>query len=139
MEMEVLERSIFSGVWFGKQYEQAVYSMNRGDCCYYLWDVEPGQVWNQSCISDDRAIEAVMDLKRNLGRNDAEVVRIMREINPYLLELSHGLWLPGPTSYCMCWPWLKNFHGEWSMGSNAQERFWTFVWVDEDLKSSMGY
>jgi peptide/nickel transport system substrate-binding protein len=139
MEMEVLEQSVFSSVWFGREYEQAVYSMNRGDVCYYLWDVQRDQLWDQSLFEDARTEEAVQELKVALGRNDAEVVRIMRDINPYLLEQCHGLWLPGPDNYCMCWPWFKNFHGEWSLGSNAQERCWTYLWIDQDLKKSMGY
>jgi peptide/nickel transport system substrate-binding protein len=139
MEMEVLEQSVFGSVWFGREYEQAVYSMNRGDVCYYLWDVQTDQLWDQSLFEDDRTRAAVQALKSALGKDDAEVVRVMRDINPYLLEQAYGLWLPGPNSYCMCWPWFKNFHGEWSMGSNAQERQWTFIWIDEALKKSMGY
>jgi len=73
---------------------------------------------------------AVTDLKAAMTET--------RELMKYLLE---GAWvIPTPRypTYTLWWPWLKNYSGEISMGWLAFT--WPrWVWVDQDLKKSMGY
>ena len=37
------------------------------------------------------------------------------------------------------WPWVKNYHGELSVGIINEYAENMYIWIDQDLKKSMGY
>jgi peptide/nickel transport system substrate-binding protein len=37
------------------------------------------------------------------------------------------------------WPWIKNYHGEASLGYDNTFNYTKYIWMDETLKESMGY
>ena len=46
---------------------------------------------------------------------------------------------PRTYNYTLWWPWLKNYSGEQMVGY-FDVNFWTpYVWIDQNLKKSMGY
>jgi peptide/nickel transport system substrate-binding protein len=47
--------------------------------------------------------------------------------------------MPSPYGYTMWWPWLRGYHGESVEGYDNQNTYTRYIWVDEDLKTSMGY
>jgi peptide/nickel transport system substrate-binding protein len=139
MELKPMEQGQYSSMAFGRTYEQMVYGMTRTDIPYMLFDLRKEQMFNPSGFEDERTREAWAEMSKVLGKNDAEVARIMRDIGTYALESAWGIWLPSPYTYAMWWPWFQNYHGEWDMGYACQERAWTYIWLDQDLKRSMGY
>jgi peptide/nickel transport system substrate-binding protein len=63
----------------------------------------------------------------------------MGEYTPHILEQSWILFLPAPYTYTLWWPWVKNFSGEYSLGAGHFNNFPRYIWIDQDLKKSMGY
>jgi hypothetical protein len=57
----------------------------------------------------------------------------------YAQEQAYGIPVPYVYKYHMWWPWLKNYTGEESVGYYNAPNYVPFVWIDEDLKTSMGY
>ncbi len=43
-----------------------------------------------------------------------------------------------PYTFALWWPWLKNYSGERFVGYITRH-FYSWVWIDEELKKSMGY
>ncbi len=73
---------------------------------------------------------AITDLNAAMGET--------REMMKTLLE---GAWvIPTPRypTYTLWWPWLKNYSGENWVGWLAWNWPW-WVWIDQDLKTTMGY
>ncbi len=139
MEIKTLEQGQYSGLAFGRTYEQMVYGMTRTDIPYMLFDLRKEQMFNPSLFEDARTKAAWTEMSKVLGRDDAAVARVMRDIGPYALESAWGIFLPSPYTYAIWWPWIQNFHGEWDMGYACQDRAWTYIWMDTELKKQMGY
>ncbi len=60
-----------------------------------------------------------------------------------LIDAGHqqaAVMVPGvlPHNYTIWWPWLKNYSGEERVGYQART-WYNFVWLDQELKKSMGY
>jgi hypothetical protein len=39
----------------------------------------------------------------------------------------------------MWWPWVQNYHGESSLGCDDELQIYWYMWVDEEMKTGMGY
>jgi peptide/nickel transport system substrate-binding protein len=46
---------------------------------------------------------------------------------------------PRPYSHTVWWPYLKNYHGETSVGYLNGFSWATFAWIDQDMKKSLGF
>ena len=89
---------------------------------------------NNSYINDPRIENAYQEIQKNIIVNFAKADEIYRELMPYLQEQAYYIPRPSPYSYVIWWPWLKNYHGETTVG------LWLpFIWIDQNLKKSMGH
>jgi peptide/nickel transport system substrate-binding protein len=139
MEIEPLEASTWMSFWTGRKHEQAIYATLKPEHPYMFYTEQKTQWWDCSFWSDPRIDEAYKEVRQVLGINDAELIRIMRESTPIILESAWGVWLPTPYTYTLYWPWFQGWHGEFDICYNDQGRDRTFVWIDQALKKSMGY
>ncbi len=93
---------------------------------------------NFSRINDAHVNEATNHMLTTAITDLPAAMKETRELMKYLLP---GAWvIPTPRypTYTLWWPWLKNYSGEISMGWLAFT--WPeWVWVDQDLRKSMGY
>ena len=99
-----------------------------------------GSVWNYSRFYHEKTEAAVKEISTALGKDDATVARVLKEIAPWELEQSVPIYLPSPHTFTIWWPWYQNFYGATGGGgySNLDE-YVTFTWIDTDMKSKMGY
>ena len=76
----------------------------------------------------------------NLGKDNDAVMQALKDMAPHVLENAWGIWLPAANAFHMWQPWVQNYHGESNTGSSTifhQERI--YIWMDEELKASLGY
>ncbi len=139
MTIEPLETGAWWGVWMGRKYKDMIYATLKPEHPYMFYCELKENFWDTSFWSDPRVDEAYTKIKKVLGIDDAEVVRIMKEITPVILESAWGVFLPTGYMYNVYWPWFKGWNGEFDICYNAQGRDRTFVWIDTALKKSMGY
>ena len=88
---------------------------------------------------DDKSLAAYQVIKDQLGKNDAAWVKDIHDLTPDLLDQAWGIFMPQPYVYHVWWPWVKNFHGEVQTGYARFNRNIRYLWIDQDLKKSMGY
>ena len=132
---------IETGVWVSTQmarnYDQMIQSPMRGPATYYQAANYSGtSSSNQSYISDAKAAAArsqTMDLvaKGDLAGADA----VHKELMKYVLEQAWVIPYPDGYSRVVWWPWLKNYHGETSVGYQDQNMWVTYAWVDQGVKA----
>lgn len=96
----------------------------------------PGQLTNISLLDDPRTMELYNKLGENFF-NEAEKNRLFREWVPYCLSQAWYIQLVHQYTYTFWQPWLKNFHGEWSVGLSNMENWIRWAWVDQELKQQM--
>ena len=139
MQIEVLETSVMRSIGTARSHDEMITAITKSSVPFMLLTERETQLDCKSMWTHPLANEYYEKISAVLGKNDEEVIRLLRELAPHLLESAWGVWLPVPYMYTMWWPWLNNYYGVQDLGYCNQHRVWTFVWVDEGLKQSMGY
>lgn len=94
------------------------------------------EVWNPSQWADpayDAKIDA-MYREPDESKRQAMIKELTREI----LDKAPYIWLPTPYVYTAWWPWVKGYNGELRAGAVRPGPIYARMWVDQDLKKSMG-
>lgn len=72
-----------------------------------------------------------------VNKGESEAMRLYKELMKYVLDQAYAIPRPKIPTYNFWWPWVKNYGGETSVG--YYESFVQWVWIDQNLKKSMGY
>jgi peptide/nickel transport system substrate-binding protein len=139
MAIEPLEGGAFSGVMFGNTHKEMIYGMSATFNPMALQDVRTGNFWNHSRWTDPKIEEGYNTISMSIGKDDVKVASVLKDLTAFILDSAWGVWLPCPYNYALWWPWVQNYHGEWDIGYSSQMRVFTFTWIDDALKRSMGY
>ncbi|MGA8849559.1 MAG: ABC transporter substrate-binding protein [Dehalococcoidia bacterium] len=100
-------------------------------------------MWNASHVNDP-----ILNDYRNqmlaAYPDDNAMMAIHRELLPYLQEQCYVISVVGPMTYRFWWPWVKNYDGEGSLGyykyyNNGYGGLSQYIWIDQALKTSMGF
>jgi peptide/nickel transport system substrate-binding protein len=66
-------------------------------------------------------------------------MKITKNLMKYLLDQAYCIPTPRYPQTVMWWPWLKAYSGETSVGYFAGDSWVKYIWVDQNLKKSMGH
>lgn len=143
LAIDIREAAVFSTRRDTRQYEAML--VPQGD--------QPGWIerWNTfgpSAMTGPRVMwnySDVIDPVMNGGATRFEAVygdvparnKIIKEIEPYALQLGWWIQFPKADSYRVWQPWLKNYHGEESIGYRNTGSWAMYAWLDQDMKKSM--
>jgi peptide/nickel transport system substrate-binding protein len=96
-----------------------------------------GQQYNPSGWSDPaftRRLDAA-----TAEPDDAKRQEIIRALTREILDQAPYIWLPAPYVYTAWWPWVKNYGGELRAGAERAGPIYARIWIDQEMKKSMGY
>lgn len=96
-----------------------------------------GQTWNPSVYSDpdfDARMERLYET-----RDEAERIRMVREMTVEILDQAPYIWLPTPYVYSAWWPWVRNYGGELRAGAVRPGPIYARIWIDHALKQRLGF
>ena len=96
-----------------------------------------GQTWNSAMHADPQHDETFF---KAISMQDAEKRdELLREMNIRIIgERVPYVWLPTPTMYEAWWPYVKNYWGEHSVGTQDPGPIYARIWIDQELKREMG-
>ncbi len=63
---------------------------------------------------------------------------VMKEANLYIIEKVYYIVLPVGRTWKYWWPWVKGYSGEGGIGV-CDGHVYKYVWLDDELRKSMGY
>jgi peptide/nickel transport system substrate-binding protein len=140
MVIEPLESSVFRSVGRGRTHEEMITEF----CVDYpfpfrLLMVRQESFDNRSYFEDPFTRQSYESINAVIGKNDAEVNRLIKAVGKFSLEQAWGIWMPAPYLYTMWWPWVQNYHGEGTVGYDGQNIYNHYIWTDMSLKKAMGY
>ncbi|MBI2830208.1 MAG: ABC transporter substrate-binding protein [Chloroflexi bacterium] len=93
---------------------------------------------NVSMVDDPVVDQAYFEMQKLFVTDRAGAYRRYKELMKYVLDQAWAIPAVNAPQYTIWWPWIKNYSGEFSPGYN--NRIWmNWVWLDQDLKKSMGY
>ena len=99
--------------------------------------------FNMGVIDDPVVNEAYPKIQMSMAIPGAEAYaeanRLYKEMLKHLLGQAYAIPRVGYYTYNAWWPWLKNYSGEGRVGYRAAPNFPNWVWLDQELKKSMGY
>ncbi len=140
MEINQLEAGVFRSVGRGRTHDEMI-TMNCVDYIFpfRLLMVRQESFDNRAYFEDPFTRESYESINAVIGKNDAEANRLIKEVGKFSLSKAWGIWMPAKHTYTMWWPWVQNYHGESTLGYDGQNLYIYYMWVDTDLKRSMGY
>ncbi|MDH5696271.1 MAG: ABC transporter substrate-binding protein [Dehalococcoidia bacterium] len=142
LDIQSVEVGAMNSYWAARSFPEMLYYLQASSGTYVrmLNIYGTGVGWNLSCV-DDPLVNETRDktLAAFAAGNDAEVDRLHKALMPYVLEQAWAIQTPSAYAYTVWWPWLKGYHGEQSPGICNGGRWVKYVWIDQNLKRSMGY
>ena len=140
MEIQKLETGVFNSLSRGRTHEQMIMGTAVSTMSILLMvEARIEHSDDKSFCNFPESRAAYNELNKYVAKDDAAWQKIRKEDNKFFLETAAGVWLPLPHGYRMWWPWLKNYHGEGTLGYDNQMAISWYVWIDQELKKSMGY
>ncbi|UCD08666.1 MAG: ABC transporter substrate-binding protein [Dehalococcoidales bacterium] len=138
LELLVVEASAFNGLRSNREYEMiymtagiwAPFEMlntkqSQGMCVRNTPDAYYDQV--QECIAS------------NIVSNPDKYIQCVKDAAVYELESAWGIWSPRPNQYNAWWPWVRDYNGIFWTGWAGVWDWTKSIWLDKDMKTSMGY
>jgi peptide/nickel transport system substrate-binding protein len=144
MELNIVDYAVYNGITRARNYGpwEAVITTESGCGTYMkMIDFRGANSYNPSRINEDYSVtqieEAYAETVKYAGTDEAAMMKIHRELMPWLLEQAYCL--PNAISdyYNLWWPWLNNYYGTYSPGYYNYDGWVKYGWIDRDLKYEM--
>jgi len=97
-------------------------------------------MYSNDAIIDDPYYEKVQNVvAEDMVRNPDNYFKTMKEAGVHELQSAWGIFMPVPYQYNLWWPWTQNYYGiNWTGWAGVWQ--WTkYLWLDQNLKKTMGY
>ncbi|MDP7416027.1 MAG: ABC transporter substrate-binding protein [Dehalococcoidales bacterium] len=137
LTLDVKETGTFYSIYQRKTHNEMLFC-GRAYNVRSMYLCRKGNMYNWSMIDDPR-IDEYFNGIAGAFFDDPTRDKLVREMNQYVLSQAWYWAPPSPYSYRVWQPWLKNFRGESSLGVYSGTNWQEYVWIDEDLKESLGY
>jgi len=144
MELDIVDYAVYIGLARSRTYGpyEMIYATDSG-CGTYMKFIDfrgPGS-YNPSRIDEDYSVtqieEAYAEIITYAGTDEAAMMRINRELMPWLLEQAYVIPNAVSDQYMLWWPWLKNNYGTYACGYYNLGGTVKYSWIDQDLKFEM--
>ena len=144
LQIEVLETGAHTSMYQGKTW-YGMYEMCWSSMAGLSTGLQLVNIWgsghaNASDITDPYVGQMYDTIQEVLiAEGQGPAMALHKELMKYVLNDAYAIPAPKAPGYSMWWPWLKNYHGEFSLGNWNEGNWVKWVWIDQDLKKSMGY
>ena len=144
VDLEIVTEEIgaYNGRWASRNYDEMFNTLwpSSGTYVRMLALTGTGVGQNLSFVNDPKVNETKSKMLDAFAAGDqATVDSLFKNLLPYVLEQAWCIQSPVPYTYAVWWPWIKGYNGEYSPGICNEFRWAKYIWIDQDLKKSMGY
>ncbi|MBI2980485.1 MAG: hypothetical protein HYY41_06675, partial [Chloroflexi bacterium] len=140
VQIALKEQSVFTSVTRSRGQSEAVYGSVSSAVPYGWQAFRPTDPTNLGAIDDPVVNKAIADFAGYFSIDDKKAFgEIMAGVFPYILEQAWIVQFPAPYRYTLWHPWVKNYHGEWLVGTGILWNFVNWTWIDQGLKKSLGF
>jgi peptide/nickel transport system substrate-binding protein len=92
---------------------------------------------NLSFVNDPKIEAARVQMRTYSIPDPPKAKAIFKGLMPYVLEQAWGIPAPTAPQFTVWWPWVKNYHGENSIGRDNSYNYAMFIWVDQAVKTKI--
>jgi peptide/nickel transport system substrate-binding protein len=135
-EVNVTEHSVYSSLLFGDgDYKFAAVNASPKVDPLAAFD---GYATAGATRYEDEYAQGIID--QVLQETDGEVrTAMLQDLGVYMMEQNTMIVIGAAQGLNAWWPWMKNYYGEAFPAVNRWSMIQGTVWIDEDLKDSLGY
>jgi ABC-type transport system substrate-binding protein len=140
LDIQQLEGSIVGGMRRARSYEEGIYTASP--TAAFPYDMHSTRIESFDCFSyyEHPFTRQIYNEQRMfVMKDDVAYAAKLKEAVPFILEQCVGIWCPVPRTYRMWWPWVQNYHGEYSLGCDDQKLPLYYIWMDTEMKEGMGF
>jgi len=116
--------------------DQMFYTGRSSFNAYVMYLVKTGDYFNTSMVSDPKLDDYYLKMA-GLYLDETKRDPMLKEMNSYLLDRNYYLQTPMAYEYMFYQPWLKNYSGEYSIGSSRGTDYYRYIWIDQEMRQSM--
>ncbi len=96
--------------------------------------------WVNGAKVDDPYVEEMVAKSQAAAVTDFRgAMKITKELMKYVLDQAYCIPTPRYPQEVFWWPWLMAYSGETTIGYFPGDSWVRYIWIDENLKKSMGY
>ncbi len=99
-------------------------------------DSQIGDIWH---TGDSFYKEVTLSIGSYIIKDPPKYIKAVKESAVHELASARALWMPRPYEYNFWWPWVKDYNGIFWTGWAGVWDWTKSIWLDQDLKESMGY
>jgi peptide/nickel transport system substrate-binding protein len=139
LTLQPKESVVFNSIFSGLSFEEMMWAPAFGGIGrYYSCNSFDGPgMFNTSQANDAHVKEVKAQLVELFNKQDfTTMASVYRSLMPYVLEQAWVIPTPIAYGYVVWWPWIKNYHGEISVGY-GQACWPQYVWIDKDMKEKI--
>jgi peptide/nickel transport system substrate-binding protein len=144
VELDIKDYAVYNGITRSGNYGpyEILYTGCSGNGTYLKMINFRGRgSYNPSHINEDYSVtqieEAYAEIIQYAGTNEAEIMRIYRELMPWLLEQAYVIPNVGPEYFYFWWPWVNNYYGCYAVGYYNLYGTAKYTWIDQDVKAEV--
>ena len=139
VDIEVLPFAGFAAKRTDKDHEMISHELaNFGDFLAQLASYTNRNTYGADSNVNDPDYEAMYEAAAAAATIE-EQHRLVRELNQYGIEEFWMIWTPNGPQFNAIQPWIIGFNNENWMGNGQVLVVFTRLWIDQDLKTEMGY
>ncbi|MDP3879967.1 MAG: ABC transporter substrate-binding protein [Dehalococcoidales bacterium] len=138
LDIQVRERGAYTSIAAGRTHKDAIYD-SMGVSNYTWEEYRPDDSSNVGMIDDPFINKNILEFTKYVWFEDDKAYQIMKETLDYIVRQLWVVPFPAAREYTIWQPWLKNYDGEYMLGTTNQFGFTRFIWIDQALKKSLGF
>ena len=143
LSLDVRERAVWMNVLNAGTYQGFTDSGVASDSAFHTTPTltgTPSSAANTARIFDPKIDTALASIRMTiLAKGMKAGITEARELAKYAVSQAYAIPVPYNYKYTFWWPWVKGYTGETSAGYYNVPNWVQYVWVDQELKRSMGY
>jgi hypothetical protein len=129
------DNAVYTSMVAARSYKQAALAATSTHVAFNLNEVRDPKTGpnNRSWVVWSGGDEAYNQIWANYMDWNKQC-QIFKDITPYILRQNWLIPTPSYYWYTLWQPWLKNYHGEFSVGSTNPGNWTKWVWIDQDMR-----
>lgn len=138
VKLDVKEWGVFRSTAVGRTHEQMIerYGSNQP---FAMTPYRPGSSTNMGFVDDPLVNETYPQLWGENYYDSSKRAKLYRDLLPHILSQAWIIQPPCPYIYVIWQPWVGSYHGEYALSFVDDFNFIQYLWLDQDLKKSMGH
>jgi peptide/nickel transport system substrate-binding protein len=137
LDIKPLENAVFTSQLNARSFKNMVFSYCGNSAPYKMNDWRPGNPNNAGNIDAPQLVDVYNQLNTMYPFDEPGAMALIKAQTPYILEQCWEITPPLADVFWFCQPWMKNFHGEVTIGYYQTFNAIQYRWIDAKLKAEL--